>query len=129
MKRPFMSILRNNMVMYAGMGTVWLLMAILELAEPSDTIKYTQSILVMIAILLLAYVSISKQEQDDEMSKEHLGTALSFGFWVMCIICLIILLVTYLGGDIQIRFAIFLLLGAGPLSAGLLFYYQERSGE
>lgn len=25
MKRPFMSILRNNMVMYAGMGTVWLL--------------------------------------------------------------------------------------------------------
>jgi len=129
MKRPFISVLHNNVATYIGMGIVWTSMAILELVEPSGIVTGFQLAIFIVAGLLLAYTTISTKEDDDEMSREHLGTAMYLGFLVMNVICLAILILTHFNVNVPVRVAAFLILGLGCLSTGLLFYYQERPGE
>ena len=128
MRRPFISVLHNNVATYIGMGVVWTFMAILELVEPSGIVTGFQLAIFIVAGLLLGYTTISTKE-DDEMSREHLGTAMYLGFLVMNVICLAILILTHFNVNVPVRVAAFLILGLGCLSTGLLFYYQERPGE
>ena len=102
MKRPFISVLHNNVATYIGMGIVWTSMAILELVEPSGIVTGFQ-----LAIF----------------------TAMYLGFLVMSVICLAILILTHFNVNVPVRVAAFLILGLGCLTTGLLFYYQERPGE
>ncbi len=129
MKRPFMSIMRYNLVKFIGIGSCWALEALLELFEQTPLITGIQISAYVVMILLFLYAVVCEQEEGDEMSEASQNEPYAFGLHILFIIALSYLLLdSFFGITVQLRFAVFFLLGAGYLTIGTIFFLRERMG-
>ena len=132
MKRPDITVGRRNMLLNLGVGSGWIISAILRLLETHSRIFYHLDIAVIAAMaLVLIYIVVGKHEANDEMAVAHNDEAYAFGFLAASITVLILLMLDryFVEGGIPFYFAGYFVLGIGNLAAGWKFYKLERDGE
>lgn len=132
MKRPFINVEQNNLLIYFGVGSGWIITSILGLLEQySQTFYYLHLAGIFVMLILLIYIVVGKHETNDEMSIAHRNEAHTFGFTVVSFMILFIIpFDRYLiDGGVLFSFAGYFLLGIGFLSIGWKFRQLERNGD
>lgn len=130
MKRPDISIEKQLLLFYGGVGTCWFITGLLGLIDDIKEIKVLIAIIDFVTLALLLYVGIGKRERNDEMSRTYFEKACAFGIYVLtCVSMLLISIDIVFSGYITFKVGAPVILGLTFMSVGWYYHQLEHTGD
>ena len=130
MKRPDISIGKQHLFFYGGVGACWFITGLLGLIDNIKEIKVLIAIIDFVTLGLLLYVGIGKRERNDEMTMAYFEKACAFGIYVLtCVSMLLISIDIIFSGYITFKVGAPVILGTTFMSVGWCYHQLEHTGD
>lgn len=93
MNRPAISISKQHLFYYAGVGACWFITGLLGLIDEIKAVNILIAVIDLFTVAILVYVGIGKKERNDEMSLSFYEKACAFGIQAFTCISMILIII------------------------------------
>jgi len=130
MNRPAISISKQHLFYYAGVGACWFITGLLGLIDEIKAVNILIAVIDLFTVAILVYVGIGKKERNDEMSLSFYEKACAFGLQAFtCISMILIIIDIIFSGCIPFKVGGPIILGTTFMSVGWYYYQLEHAGD